>query len=65
MRDRHLLDSGDAATHGVGAMTDARIGTFYDKMVAAGVLPANLDYKKGYTLRFIGKKIDDDAQARP
>jgi NitT/TauT family transport system substrate-binding protein len=46
-------------------MTDARIGTFYDKMVAAGVLPANLDYKKGYTLRFIGKKIDDDAQARP
>ena len=65
MRDRHLLDSGDAATLGVGAMSDARIGAFYDKMVAAGVLPANLDYKKGYTLRFIGKKIDDDAQARP
>lgn len=57
MRKFRLIDSGDAATLGVGAMSDARIAGFYDKMVAAGVLPGGIDYRKGYTLRFIGKKV--------
>lgn len=60
MRDHGVVDSGDAATLGVGAMTDQRFDKFYNKMVAAGVLPSGLDYKKGYSLRFIGKKVGLD-----
>ena len=48
---------GDALTLGVGVMTDARMKSFFDKMAKAGVVPADLDYRRGYTLRFIGKKI--------
>ncbi|WP_442756335.1 ABC transporter substrate-binding protein [Methylocystis sp. JAN1] len=57
MKERGVVDSGDALTLGVGAMTDARMKSFFDKMAKAGVVPAELDYRKGYTLRFIGKKV--------
>jgi NitT/TauT family transport system substrate-binding protein len=57
MRARGIVDSGDSLTLGVGAMTDARMRSFFDKMAKAGVVPSDLDYKKGYTLRFIGRKV--------
>ena len=57
MKERGVVDSGDAQTLGVGVMTDARVKSFFDKMVAAGVVPANLPYKKGYTLQFVGKGV--------
>ncbi len=57
MRDHGIVDSGDAATLGVGAITNERLDKFYASMVAAGVLPSGLDYRKGYSLRFIGKKV--------
>ena len=57
MRDHGVIYSGEASVLGVGALNDDRIARFYDKMVASGVLPAGIDYKKGYTLRFIGKKV--------
>ncbi len=57
MKERGVIDSGDALTLGVGVMTDARMRSFFDKMAKAGVVPADLDYRRGYTLRFIGKKI--------
>lgn len=57
MKEHGVVDSGDALTMGVGAMTDARMKSFFDKMAGAGVVPAGLDYRKGYTLRFIGKKV--------
>jgi NitT/TauT family transport system substrate-binding protein len=59
MQERGVVDGGDAATLGIGAMTDARMKSFFDKMAKAGVVPAELDYRKGYTLRFIGKKAED------
>ena len=31
--------------------------SFFDKMAKAGVVPADIDYRRGYTLRFIGKKV--------
>ncbi|HEX3503824.1 MAG TPA: ABC transporter substrate-binding protein [Xanthobacteraceae bacterium] len=55
-----IVDSGDAATLGVGAMTDARIKAFFDQMVRSGVVKAGLDYKKGYTLQFVDKKVGLD-----
>jgi NitT/TauT family transport system substrate-binding protein len=64
MRESGVVDSGDSLTLGVGAMTDARMKSFFDKMAKAGVVPADLDYKKGYTLRFIGKKVGMELRAK-
>jgi NitT/TauT family transport system substrate-binding protein len=57
MKDYGIVDSGDTATLGVGAMTDARMKNFFDEMVRSGVTKANLDYRKSYTLQFIDKKV--------
>ncbi len=57
MKERGIVDSGDALTQGVGAITDARMKSFFGKMAKAGVVPADLDYQRGYTRRFIGKKV--------
>jgi NitT/TauT family transport system substrate-binding protein len=57
MKEYGIVDSGDALELGVGAMTDARMAGFFDKMVRAGVAKANLDYRKSYTLRFVNRKV--------
>ncbi len=56
IRERGLVDSGDAKTGGPGAMSDARWQTFFAVMSEAGVFPANLDYKSAYTLKFVQEK---------
>jgi len=57
MKRHGIVDSGDAVTLGVGAMTDARAKDFFDKMVRAGVLKAGLDYRKAFTAQFVDKKV--------
>jgi NitT/TauT family transport system substrate-binding protein len=57
MKEYGIVDSGDAIELGVGAMTDARMASFFDKMVRAGVTKASLDYRKSYTLRFVNHKV--------
>ncbi len=57
MKEYGIVDSGDAAALGIGAMTDARMTDFFDKMVRAGVAKAGLDYRKSYTLQFVDKKL--------
>ena len=52
-----IVDSGDALTLGVGAMTDARMKDFFDKMAGAGVVKPKLDYREAYTLQFVDKKV--------
>lgn len=52
-----VVDSGDSEKLGIGAMTDARIQSFYDKMVKAKVTPAGIDIKKAYTLAFVNKSV--------
>ena len=42
---------------GIGAMTDARMKNFHDKMVRAGVVKPSLDVGKAYTLRFVNKGV--------
>jgi NitT/TauT family transport system substrate-binding protein len=64
LKEYGIVDSGDAATLGVGAMTDARIKAFFDQMVRAAVVKAGLDYKKGYTLQFVDKKVGLDLQPK-
>ncbi|HEY1258483.1 MAG TPA: ABC transporter substrate-binding protein [Stellaceae bacterium] len=57
LKEYGIVDSGDAKTYGIGAMTDARWRDFFDTMAAAGVYPKNMDYKKAYTLKFVDKKV--------
>jgi NitT/TauT family transport system substrate-binding protein len=57
MKETGMVDSGDAKTLGIGAMTDARWQGFYQSLLAAGAAPAGLDVKKAYTLDFVNKKV--------
>jgi NitT/TauT family transport system substrate-binding protein len=52
-----IVDSGDAKTMGIGAMTDARVRSFFDTTVKAGMYPADLQIRDGYTLQFVNKKF--------
>jgi len=64
MKDYGIVDSGDAAKLGIGAMTDARMKSFFDKMVRAGVVKAGIDYKRGYTLQFVNKGVGVDLRPK-
>lgn len=57
MREYGIVDSGDSLTLGIGAMTEARMIAFYDKMVRAGVVKSTLDFRKSFTLQFINKTV--------
>lgn len=65
MKEFGIVDSGDARTLGIGAMTDARIKDFFDKMVRAGVVKPNIDYRRSYTLQFVNKGVGVDLRPRP
>jgi NitT/TauT family transport system substrate-binding protein len=64
MKQYGIVDSGDALTQGIGAMTDARMQNFFDTMVRAGVVKAGLAYKDSYTLRFVNKKVGIDLRPK-
>jgi len=64
MRQHGIVDSGDTGALGIGAMTDARMKSFFDKMVRAGVTKPAIDFRKGYTLQFVNKKIGSDLRPR-
>jgi NitT/TauT family transport system substrate-binding protein len=57
MKEYGIVDSGDTLQLGIGAMTDARMKSFFDKMVKAGLYKADVDYKKSYTLAFVNKGL--------
>ena len=57
MKEYGIVDSGDAAKLGIGAMTDERMKSFFDEMVKAKVIKADLDYKRAYTLAFVNKGV--------
>jgi NitT/TauT family transport system substrate-binding protein len=54
---RGIVDSGDAKTLGIGAMTDARWKAFYQSMTAVGVYKTGIDFEKAYTTRFVDKRV--------
>jgi NitT/TauT family transport system substrate-binding protein len=64
MKEYGIVDSGDTLRDGIGAMTDARITSFFDKMVRAGVVRGDIDFRKTYTLRFINKGVGLDLRPR-
>jgi NitT/TauT family transport system substrate-binding protein len=60
MKDNGIVFSGDALTMGAGAITDAKMEDFFNKMVAVGAVPADLDWKASYTLQFVNQKVGLD-----
>src|SRR5260221_13600870 len=57
MKEHGIVDSGDALRDGIGAMSDARMASFFDKMVRAGVVRGDIDFRQSYTLRFSNKGV--------
>jgi NitT/TauT family transport system substrate-binding protein len=57
MKEYGIVDSGDTLKLGIGAMTDARMASFFDKMVRAHVVKPAVDFRNAYTLRFVNKMV--------
>jgi NitT/TauT family transport system substrate-binding protein len=55
MKEYGIVDSGDALTLGIGAMTDERWKSFFEKSVSWDLYPADLPLSEMYTLQFVNK----------
>src|SRR5438477_2063881 len=64
MKEYGIVDSGDAGSLGVGAMTEARMKSFYEKMVRAGVIKPSIALNRAYTLQFVNKKVGIDLRPK-
>jgi NitT/TauT family transport system substrate-binding protein len=64
IKEYGIVDSGDTLTMGIGAMTDARVKDFFDKMVKVGIVKANTDYKKAFTTKFVNKGVGIDLRPK-
>jgi NitT/TauT family transport system substrate-binding protein len=64
MKEYGIVDSGDSLRNGIGAMTDERAASFFDKMVRAGVVRQGIDFRKAYTLRFTNKGVGLDLRPK-
>jgi NitT/TauT family transport system substrate-binding protein len=64
LKEYGIVDSGDALTLGIGAMTDARMKNFFDKMARIGVVKRTIDYRKAYTLQFVNKGVGIDLRPK-
>ncbi len=56
LKEHGIVDSGDSLTLGIGAMRDERIKGFFDKMVKAGVVKADIDWRKSFDATFVNRK---------
>ena len=57
MKAEGIVVSGDAEELGIGVITDEKVGDFYDKMVEAGVIEDDIDWKAAYDTQFVGKGV--------
>ena len=65
MKQQCIVDSGEAAAKGIGAMSAARIKDFYDPMVNAGLYKAgDVDLAQVATLQFVNKGVGRDLKAK-
>jgi len=58
-----IVDSGDALELGIGAMTDERWTSFWEKTVDWGVYPKDMDYRAAYTLDFVNEGVGLELKA--
>jgi NitT/TauT family transport system substrate-binding protein len=52
-----IVDSGDSLGVGIGAMKIERWKAFFDQMSSQGLYPADMDWKKAFTVQFVNKKV--------
>jgi NitT/TauT family transport system substrate-binding protein len=64
MKEYGIVDSGDALRFGIGAMTDARVAGFFDKMAQVGVVKSTVNFRKSYTLRFVNKQVGTELEPK-
>lgn len=65
MKSQGIVDSGEARTLGIGAMTPERIRDFYGQMVQAGLYRAGeIDLAKVATTRFVNRKVGLELKER-
>lgn len=64
MKEYGIVNSGDTLKDGIGAMSEARVASFFDKMSRAGVVKRDIDYRKAYTLQFINKGVGLDLRPK-
>jgi len=57
MKQSGLVDSGDARTNGIGAMSDARWKSMVAQLTALGIYPPTMDYHAIYTLEFVNHRV--------
>jgi NitT/TauT family transport system substrate-binding protein len=57
MIEHGIVDSGDALSMGIGAMTPGRWQEFYRTMVAVGVYPDGIDVDKAYVTDFVDHHV--------
>jgi NitT/TauT family transport system substrate-binding protein len=53
LKENKLIDGGDAAKMGIGAMTDERWKKTHEYMVSAQLLKPDVDVRRAYTLQFV------------
>jgi NitT/TauT family transport system substrate-binding protein len=53
IRSYGIVESGDAQGGRIGAMTDARWADTFKTASGLGLFPADMDYKRAYSLQFI------------
>jgi NitT/TauT family transport system substrate-binding protein len=53
LREAGIVDGGAAKASGIGTMSDARWAQAFKVGADAGVYPKAMDYRQGYTLRFV------------
>ncbi|WP_280152974.1 ABC transporter substrate-binding protein [Piscinibacter sp. XHJ-5] len=65
MKEQGIVDSGEAARNGIGAMSETRIRDFYQQMVKAGLYKAGeVDLSKVAAMQFVNKKVGLDVKGK-
>jgi NitT/TauT family transport system substrate-binding protein len=64
MKEYGIVDSGDTLKLGIGALTDARMKSFFDKMVRVGVTKPDVDYRRAYSTQFVNKGVGLDLRPK-
>ena len=63
IREQGVVDSGEALAKGIGAMSEARIRDFHDKMLKAGLYkPGDVDLSKVATFEFVNRGVGLDVK---
>lgn len=64
MKEFGIVDSGDAETLGIGAMSAERNKEFYDQLVQAGVMAGGLDISTSFSTEFVNKGLGLDIKKK-